>query len=135
MIRVLLHLKEYTDGPQRIFSKIILPAIKKVDFIIPFPVMYWFELQDITFFVKLLKDPSDNFDIHDYGSFVSSSARYASSNKRKLNYCCLTTSNHFYFNWIVRLWNALPPIEISTSLSISKTSFTFYLWNDFFEIF
>ena len=35
------------------------------------PLMYWFELQDILFLVKCMKEPAENFDISTYVSFIN----------------------------------------------------------------
>ena len=59
------------------------------------PLMYWYELQDLMFLVKCLKDPSDNFDILSHISFVSSCTRASSSTKLKHNFCRTTTTRHF----------------------------------------
>ena len=39
------------------------------------PLMYWLELQDMMFLIKLLKEPADNFNILDYISFSTTSTR------------------------------------------------------------
>ena len=45
------------------------------------PLMYWLELQDLAFFVKSIKYPSDNSNILDYVTFVSSNTRSATTHK------------------------------------------------------
>ena len=69
------------------------------------PLMYWYDLLDLLFFVKCLKTPPDNFNISDYVQFISSSTRNSSK-------------HHFYFNQIVRLWNAM--LSINTELSFDS---------------
>ena len=39
------------------------------------PLMHYFELQDIMFFIKSLKSPTDNFNIYDHISFARGSTR------------------------------------------------------------
>ena len=76
------------------------------------PLMYWYELQDLLFFIKCLKDPPDNFNVSDYVSFVTTSTRGGRSNKLIYNHTRTTRARHFYFNRIVRLWNAMPFINL-----------------------
>ena len=47
------------------------------------PLMYWLELQDMMFLIKLLKEPADNFNILDYISFSTTSTRSDSTRKLK----------------------------------------------------
>jgi len=48
--------------------------------------MYWFDLQDLMFLLKCLKDPDDNINIHRY-----------MTNQLKLNYNRTSTTQYFYF--------------------------------------
>ena len=75
------------------------------------PLMYWLEIQDIMFLVKCLKEPSDNFNIFSCVSFSSGTTRSAASRKLIHKFTKFCSSCHFYFNRIVRLWNALPPVN------------------------
>ena len=59
------------------------------------PLMYWYELQDMLFIIKCIKTPLDNFDIHKYISFVTSSTRSASHHKLKQNLCRTSRYRHF----------------------------------------
>ena len=95
------------------------------------PLMYWLELQDILFLVKCLQNPSDNFNIRNFVTFTSSCTRSTSSNKLRYNYCRSTTTRHFYFNRIVRLWNALPQINLSLPYINIKKFIYSYFWNHF----
>ena len=76
-------------------------------------LVYWLELQDILILVKCLRNPSNNFNICNFVSFTLPCTRSTSSNKLHYNYCRSTTTRLFYFNRIVRLWNALPHINLS----------------------
>ena len=69
--------------------------------------------------IKRLKTPSSNFNIYDYVSFSQSSARFDSNIRLKHIYCKLSTTRHFFFYRIVRLWNYLPSSLISLSQSYS----------------
>ena len=81
------------------------------------PLMHWLEIQDLLFLVRCFRDPTDNFDITSYVSFSTASTR--SCDSHNLHHKCSRTSTtcHFYFNRIVRLWNSFPPISYSIILN------------------
>ena len=83
------------------------------------------------FLVKLLKEPPDNFNIFNYISFSSGSTRSASSGKLVHNFTHYCSSRHFYFNRIVRLWNALPQINLNDSFFTIKRKVRSYFWHHF----
>ena len=87
-----------------------------------FPHMYQYEIQDILFL-----EPPDKFDILQFVSFSSTNTRSA---KLVHNFIRYSSSKHFYFNRIVRLWNALrtPSIE---SFNTIKYKLLNYLWQHF----
>lgn len=98
------------------------------------PLMYWFELQDIMFLVKCLKNPPDNFDIYDHISFVDQdgrSTRSSAAHHLKSKQCHTSYSRHFYFNRVVRLWNSIPPIDLSLSEHTIKFKLTDFFWSHF----
>ena len=96
------------------------------------PLNYWFDLQDLYFFVHCVKYPVDNFNIFEYVSFTQSSTRASSSCKLKHNYHRCNHTSHFYFNRIVRLWNALPNnISLDQKLPALKHSIYNHLWSHF----
>ena len=116
------------------------------------PINMWLELQDLLFLVKCLKDPPDNFDILQYVSFCKAKclkdppdnfdilqyvsfckANTRSSAKGKMEYHYKRTSlgRHYYFNRVVRLWNALPEIELEASARLIKIQISKFLWNHF----
>ena len=79
-----------------------------------------------------MKDPSDNFDIIKYFiSFANSSTRATSANKLNYNIYHSTTTRHFYFNRISRLWNSAPSPNLRTSLSLIKRDLVTFLWDHF----
>ena len=82
------------------------------------PLMYWFELQDITFLLKCLQDPNDHMNIFQYVTFASSITRAGNAGKLKSNHCKTSTVRHFFFNRVVRLWNSLPNNLIDLSQSV-----------------
>ena len=86
------------------------------------PLMYWFELQDIIFLVKCLKDETNSTNIYKYMTFFFSSMRSSTSNNPVHNFSRTSTTRHFYFNRIVLLWNALPRIDLTLSIPTIKHS-------------
>ena len=95
------------------------------------PLSLWLELLDLMFLVKCLLHPSDNFNILDYVSFVNSASRRATCGKLAYKYTRTSTSRHYYFNRVVRLWNAVPAIDLSKSLASIKARLTEYFWDYF----
>ena len=91
------------------------------------PLMYWFELQDILFLVKCMKEPADNFDTSSYISFITSNTRASSTAKLRHNISHFSTTQHFYFNRVIHLWNTLPSIDISESFPSIKHQVICYL--------
>ena len=82
--------------------------------------MYWFELHDILLVVASLKNPFVNFNILDYISFNNFGTRSTSSRKLKINPAHLSATRHFFLNHVARVWNAMPAVEITTSLLTTK---------------
>ena len=80
---------------------------------------------DILFFIKFLKEPCDHFDISRFVTFCSGKTRSASCD------VLVATNNStrkFYFN---RLWNSLPPIDMSQSMTTIKKKLYKHFWNHF----
>jgi len=92
-------------------------------------LMYTFELSDITFFIKSIKNPTTSFNIYHFVSF-STNAR---SQGFKLCHNPSTTNKHwhFYFTRICHLWNALPLIDINLPVNTIRNQVKAYLWNHF----
>ena len=93
----------------------------------------WLELLDITFLINCLKYPQEHFDVFQYIQFVSSTTRSSSHSKLK---CLLpqSTNNHFnfiYFNRVVKLWNALPEMDLELSILSLKKSLKTFFWCHF----
>ena len=99
------------------------------------PLMYWLELQDIIFFVKCIKEPPDNFSINEFVTFASGKTRSASFGKLIHNLSSYSTTRHFYFNRIARLWNSLPPIDTTQSMYSIKSKVINHFWSHFQEHF
>ena len=83
------------------------------------PLMYIYELTDILFAIKSFKTSTNNFDIFQHLQFNESRTR---SSNTKL--CHKTSSNaisaNSYFCRLPRLWNALPIIDLTLSISVIK---------------
>ncbi len=79
------------------------------------PLMHWMELMDLLFLVKNLKQPQDNFNILNHIRFVTTSTRLGSDHRLAHNYTRCNKARHFYFNRVVRLWNAMPRIDLQMS--------------------
>ena len=65
-------------------------------------------VNDISFFVKSVGNPTPSFDIQQFISF-SHLSRHSSNSRLIYNYSRLNLVRHFYFNRLPRLWNSLPP--------------------------
>ena len=100
------------------------------------PLMMEFEVYDIMFFIRCLKDSSssDSFSVLSFIRFSRGTTR-ASSHLKMIHSLSRTNSaSHFYFNRLPRLWNSLPPIDITLSLSAIKKQLRQIFWNHFFSI-
>ena len=95
------------------------------------PLMYTYELNDLMFFIKSLKSLSAHFDISQHIQFANHSTRAASTHK--LYYLTTTSSSYHksYFNRTIRLWNSMPIIDLTLSLSTIKILLTNYLWTNY----
>ena len=74
-----------------------------------------YEIYDICFFVKSLKQPSTSFNITDFVSFSHNSTRSGSHLKLVHQLAKANRFNQFYFTRLPHLWNALPPMDLSKS--------------------
>ena len=96
------------------------------------PLMYWYKLQDILFFIKCLQSPDHNgINIFDFVQFSSSTTRFASQHKLLVKYRRSSKACHFYFVRIAHLWNALPPINVQLPLHAIKTQLINFFRNHF----
>ena len=100
-----------------------------------FPLMYFLELLDILFFIKCLKFPEPSFPILDYVSFFNANTRSSSFSKLKHLSCSSRISQHSYFSRITRLWNTLPPIDLSHSFTSIKIQLKKFFWLHFLNHF
>ncbi len=95
------------------------------------PISLWLELLDLLFLVKCLLVPPDNFQILDFISFVDNPTRAGSHRKLAYKFNRTSTSRHFYFNRVVRLWNSAPAINLDASFAATKAQITNFFWNYF----
>jgi len=91
--------------------------------------MYMIDFSDLMFFVKSIKQPSDNFSILHHVSFGCSNTR--SSSKLSHIYSPNNTINSSYFVKHPRLWNSLPSIDFNQSFNTTKTFIYNYLRSHF----
>ena len=98
------------------------------------PLMMWFELNDIMFFIKQLKNPSTNFNILEFVSFSNSATR---SSNVKMNHIRSKSnrSRHFLLQSLPRLWNALPELDLSLSPLTLKSKLKDLFWSSFISNF
>ena len=89
-----------TDYHQRLVSLNLLPF------------MMIFEINDIIFFIKCLKQPSKRFNILSFVYFCSSQTWSSAYFKLRHSLSRKNYTRHFYFNRLPRLWNSLPYIDI-----------------------
>jgi len=92
--------------------------------------MYVYEIADILFYIKSLKQPSDKFNVLNHVDFTTRSSGI------KL-YPRIASTNYImnsYFYRLPRLWSSLPIIDLSQSLDVIKSKLKNFLWNHFLTI-
>ena len=101
------------------------------------PLMYFFKLNDILFFIRCVKNPPPNFDIMRFVSFSNSSihTRSTSCGKLQHHFSPNNYTRFFYFNRLPTLWNILPPIDLSLSFPTLKSFISDFMWNKFLDDF
>ena len=97
-----------------------------------FPLMYLYKLFDILFFVKCLKFSNPSFAIEKFITF-SSFTRSGSAAKLAHKHSSNSSSHHFYR--LVRIWNSLPPIDLTLSFSTTKQVIKQHFWTIFISRF
>ena len=101
-----------------------------------FPLMYSYELADVLLLVKNLKDPDPSFPVKNYIAFSSSNTRSGKSMKLVHQSSSSIITHHSYFKRTARLWNSLPPIDLSLSLHTIKTKIKDHnIWKHFLNNF
>ena len=99
------------------------------------PLMMEFEISNIIFLVKSMKAPSTHFDIFKFIDCCNHSTHSSSSFKLRHSLSRNNTLGSFYFNRIPRLWNSLPPLDISLSLLVIKSILCNHFWHHFISNF
>ena len=95
------------------------------------PLMYIFELNDLLFFIKSMKNPSPHFDITKWIHLNTNVTRSSTHLKLVHNRTKYNSSHHFYFNRLPRLWNSLPPINLELSTETIKHQLNNTFWTIF----
>ena len=90
------------------------------------PLIYHFELNDILFFINSIKNPSRNFSILHYLHFTKSS----SHSKLVHSSASTNTGSHFYFIRFPRLWNSIPPLDLTLSVNTLKNTIINLFWSN-----
>ena len=95
-----------------------------------FPIMYWFEIQDILYLIKRLQCP-DDLSIYNHVHFASSNTRFGTKSKLRYNHTRTSICRHFFFNRIVKLWNSLPHINLDLPFNAIKHLIIKFMWDQF----
>ena len=89
--------------------------------------MYIYELNDVIFFIKSYKSSFKHFNINDYIKFSESNTRSGTSSKMIHHRSSSNISHNSYFCRLPRLWNSLPPIDLTLPIpTIKHKLFIFY---------
>ena len=99
------------------------------------PLMMFFELTDIVFYISSILSPSINFDIGQYIHGNACVTRSSSSSKLQHSFSSTCKSNHFYFKRLPRRWNSLPVIDTTQSLFVIKLQLFNFMYNHFIQHF
>ena len=90
------------------------------------PLMYHYELQDLLYLIKQLKQPQ----IYKYVPFALFKTSFSQHHKLSASFSRTSSVKHFYFHRIVTLWNSLPHIDLDQPLITIKHQIQTYLWMD-----
>ena len=92
------------------------------------PLMYIYELTDILFTIKSFKQCTNGFDISQHLQFNESTTRSSNTKLCHKSYSNAITANN-YFCRLPRLWNALPIIYLTLSISTIKCKLKIFYGN------
>ena len=90
-----------------------------------------FEISDIIFFVKSVKQPSIHFRISDFITFSSSRTRSSTYLKLRHSTAKNNALHHCYFYRLPRLWNSLPCIDTDLPISTIRVKLNTFFWSHF----
>ena len=102
------------------------------------PLTLWLEIQDILFFITLIKFPPDNFNIKNYVQFSTTISSSAASRKIRpvtTQSPRLNITKLYYFNRIVCIWNSLPYVDLNLSFTSLRKSIYDLYWDYLFSIY
>jgi len=99
------------------------------------PLMYIYEINDIMFFIKSYKSPSDHFKISDYIKFSNRNTRSGTSFKMTHIRSSSNPPQNSYFCGLLHPWNSLLQIDLTLPISTIKSKLISFLWNHFTENF
>ena len=93
-------------------------------------VMYMYEVADILFLIKSVRNLTSSFKINNYITFYAGLSRLAKAHKLQHSYMVLTTSPdmYSYLNRIPQLWNSLPMINLKTTLLTQSKNKLIFLY-------
>jgi hypothetical protein len=99
------------------------------------PLMYMYELFDILFMVNCLLKPDPSFPVTDFISFSTAHTRSGYSVKLKHKTSESNHSYHSYLHRIIRLWNAVPTIDLTLSVITIRKHLLDFFWQHFTDNF
>ena len=103
LFRTYYSLKESNGELQSIFLMTTLQSYRaRLLKLSMLPLMYIFELNDLLFFIKSIKNPSPHFDITKWIHLSIGVTRSSSHLKLAHKYIKYNSSRHFYFNRVCR---------------------------------
>lgn len=97
------------------------------------PLSLWMELQDVLFFLALLKNPPDNFILSKYVLYTAPTRSAPSGKLRPASPSIprVNSTRHYYFNRLIRIWNSLPILDIDSPMSSLKRRVYDIYWDHF----
>ena len=93
------------------------------------------EFLDVMFFIKCIKFPNQSFPVLKFVSFSNVNTRSSSFSKLSHQYRRTRFSQHSYFCRLTRLWNSLPPIDLTLSFNTIKSTLRNYFIDHFISHF
>ena len=99
------------------------------------PLIYLFELQDVSFAIKSIMLQTTQFNIQDYINFSSANTRSSASNKLVFPRHFNNISRHSFFHRLPTLWNAMPILNLDPPFHLLKCRLKHFLWDHFIQNF
>jgi len=95
------------------------------------PLMYQLDLYNILFFIKSFQNPTTSFNIRNYVDFCQLSTRSSTSNKLQHVFSSTNKQSNFYFNWLPRIYNSLPVLDLKKPFTRIKSYLINFFWKHF----